>query len=130
MSWEEIAKLNVEAASMLVEAGNIEVKVGEKTGLDMLAKLTKIDKDVADKLLGAAQLESKAISITTQYGHTPDSDRLFLEAARQRKRACQEKWEAAQELNDFANQWLGRHKRRSKRSKSKKHRRSHRSRRI
>jgi len=121
-TWDDITALNVAASTYLVKAGEIEVAVGEKTHVALLAQLTKRDLDVAYKTLEAARMEQAALQ---RLPYSPKNQAILEEvyaAAVIRHDAFLSKYEAALQLQkstSWLNWFSGRRKALSRRGKNK-----------
>ena len=102
-TWAEISALNISAATYLVQAGTIEVVVGEKTQVPLLATLTRKDLDIARKTLEAAQMEQAAFQ-RLPYANPDVMEQLYA-AALIRHDAFRSKYEAALNLQK-STAWL------------------------
>jgi prolyl oligopeptidase PreP (S9A serine peptidase family) len=96
MSIEKANQLNQQSASMLVDAGAIEVKAGVKTNNKWLKMGTEIDNRVALANQEATKMESDALLLMSM--NPKQAASMLEEAATIRQKAVIEKYKAAQGL--------------------------------
>ena len=87
-------QINLDAAHSLKMAGDIELTLGKRTGMEVFKHATQIDAEVADAYVKAAELELE--------NHSREA---AVEAAMLRKNASDLKLKAAQEIKAQTN-WL------------------------